>query len=374
MFNCATLFSSVLALFILLSQPAFSQDWIKPYKTAEQQIQSGNYKGAINTLRPHVSRHEQLISTYYYAHRAANSLKVFESEIKPLADSDAPRAAYYLATTYMSDGLIFKNNKNDVIKYYEKSLDGGYLFAAEKLASIYYQGNIQGMGKFDALHLRDYKKALEYFSICSGDSTIGEDCLQGIGHSLMKLGKTNNAIKYFEKARAYPALWALYNFGYSGLTKNTSNSLNYLNLMSKEIKTHPDKSFPDSREILKYYDGLIGGDASATMKIASMFRNDYPYGVVANDQLLVRLLKLSASLGSPAACEWIGILYSEGKRTRKDYVLSYAYYSLGLEFNPNEYQRTRTMRAISELELLMTKGDISQAQKIVRNYISKGSN
>jgi len=278
---------------------------LKIGQKAEQLIQNKKSKEAIALLKPYIHRSYSLMYYYFQAHRLSG-LKPFVEDVKPLADSNNPFAAYFLAYAYQTS-IAHLAPDYDIIKYYKLALQYGVIFGAELIAIIYYSGQYRVTGDFHPT-LQDYSKAKQYYQTCLNSDKDNQRFNIGFGHTLMRLGKTKEGLKYLEEAKSYSTLWALYYFGYSGVKKDISKANMYLDKMTKYKELEPGKIHFHGSAILAWYQDFIKGEVGTLTSIAILFSDKTPSGVIGNNKLYVELLRKAADKGSYEAAFYVGEL------------------------------------------------------------------
>ncbi len=70
----------------------------------------------------------------------------------------------------------------------------------------------------------------------------------------------------------------------------------------------------------------------------------------------------------------LGVMYAKGEGVPRDYLLAYMWLNLGVSNFTEDNARERTLKVLNELENNMTQEQISEAQRLSREWKPKGKN
>ncbi len=323
--------------------------------TVAAAVASERYAEALEILKPYIPCGGLGIAMYtQQSLYGLKRLDIFADLFKKMADAGEPYFARYYAEFLAKQS---RPNRSEAMKYYKAASDGGDTLATLDIGRIFLTG-VMGISLDDQTSYIDRQKAKEYFTRCENDAAVGDSCKSGLG-LVTFYSAPQDSLHYYEAAKAYPALWAIYEFGLGGITKDQKKAGLYLKKISQRMAKK--RSFGDE-DFFNIVSAYKKGDANARMRLAFHFSGGSSQDIPTDATLVVMLLKQASDLGSAGAAETLGGYYKEGKFVARDYVLAYAYYNAVLSSNDN-HAIGRIKSRLTTLESIMVPTDISEAQR-----------
>jgi TPR repeat protein len=321
----------VLAGIFLVTSKSIAQE---NYHEGMNVLKNGDISRARDILKADMIRSFSFTYKIYKSLNKFEDRKKFISLAKPLASINAPHIAYFVAS--MIGRTPDPGERPNYFHYLDMAHKGGLEIATAHLGSDYYTGRL-----WDRLDRykprRDFRRAVSYFEQCKD---VNNDCMEGLGLSLLQLGEKEKAIKALKKADAVVTLWVIYQFGSNGFNKNPKKANSYKSRLDQLYKKDPKSTYLLIREIhtILKFSKLKKGDGDALKEFAFGFRNPNPTGFPLDLELMVKLMKKAVKAKNADAAETLGSFYLEGKNVRRDKVLAYAMYNLVLEWGSEHHK------------------------------------
>jgi len=114
------------------------------------------------------------------------------------------------------------------------------------------------------------------------------------------------------------------------------------------------------------------GHATSQFKLGEMYW--VGEGVPKDYKEAFKWFQMAAGQGNASAQYNLGVMYGKGQGVPRDYVLAYMWNNLSNSNTTEEDHRQRTDKAFNLLEKKMTQEQISEAQRLSREWKSKGRN
>lgn len=255
-----------------------------------------------------------------------------------LADEDYHEAYGLLGSLY-EEGLGVAKNESQMMKYYDKAIDAGELWAAYRLGDYFYSK-------------RNYDKAFEMFTQCSGnENSYRSDAYYMVGmmaeNGQGTKANINEAIKNYRQSVKYSKkLDCDARVALIRLKEQVENPADFIDLpKSLLVGLTPEELYIKGNE---YENGLNNRDVSlskafgyykaaydknypkAFAKMGEIYISDfYPFKDKAKSdkyyEKAFKILKQSES-SDPAACYQLGKMYAEGRGVTPDMALSVEYF------------------------------------------------
>ena len=319
----------------------------------------------------------------FAAHEAGDYVTALR-EWRPLAEGGDARAQHALGVMY-ADGLGVEKDNVTAAKWFRKAAQGGDAMAQSNLGFDYYLG--RGVEQ-------DFAKAHEWLSRAVDGLPPGDAREKAKSHK----GLTYKFSGHVERAEAGDALSQTF-LGVlfaveDGPLKDYSKAAKWLRLAAEQGQPQAQYYLgrlyvggygvpQDYKEAAKWY--LLAAenndeearkwkreqedDCSATL-VQAMIGDLYYRGekVPQNYMEAGRWLKLAADRGNPKAQLGLGLMHWRGRGVPKDHVLAHMWFNLAAA----QIEDKEAAEARDEFEQLMTTAQITEAQKLAREWKPKG--
>jgi len=128
-------------------------------------------------------------------------------------------------------------------------------------------------------------------------------------------------------------------------------------------------SYAQSEVVEEQLDLAQQGNAQAQTYIGYLYYNGE--GVPTDYQEAAKWYRKAAEQGHARAQYYLGVMYYLGKGVPKDYVLSHMWLNLNLSQQNEDDKRKAGAKVLGTVEGLMTTAQISEAQRLAREFKPK---
>lgn len=264
-------------------------------------------------------------------------------ELRPLAERGFPPSSpYYLGIMYEYARGVPKDLAV-AFNWYLKAAEQGHAGAQSKVGSFYSLG--YGVTQDSKEGTRWSRKAAE-----QGDAPAQRNLGVAYRDGLGVPRDYAESVKWFRKAARQGNATAQFNIGV--------------------MYFHQKGVMRDYGKSLKWFSKAADqGYANAQFSLGKMLRlgRDVPQ----DNAEAVRWYRMAAEQGHGDAQVSLGFMYNDGRGVKQDLIRAYKWINLYGLFSPRAGAQDQSVRDVEELARQMTPSQITEAQKLVRDWLDK---
>jgi uncharacterized protein len=297
------------------------------------------------------------------------------SMLLPLAEQGLVQAQYNLGNMY-SNGQGVPQDFKEAVRWFRLAAEQGFPQAQSNLGMMYDSG--QGVPQDDKEAVKWWRLAAEQ-GIAQAQSNLGSMYAHGAGVPQ----DFKEAIKWHRLAAEQGEAIAQNELGFAyrngrGVPQDYKEAVKWYRHSAEQgialaqfnlgqMYDSGQGVSQDYKEAVKWYRlSAEQGDADAQCSLGFMYAEGQ--GVPKDDKKAVKWFRLSAEQGDADAQGSLGLMYAEGKGVLKDYVLAHMWTNLAVSNGIEVAIKGRDI-----LEKQMTPSQISEAQRLARNWKPKSS-